>query len=209
MSARTLTRSKRSRKPVKRQLAAQHSQAQQPTNQHLQKQLAQSSLSYSLQNSFLIIGYGNKLHGDDAVGSQVADRVDSWHVPQVRAIAVHQLTPKLATTIANSDYVIFVDACDHRSCTLHVQVEPLSIRPAKSDSEPNSAIAHSHSAQGLLALTNKLYGYAPQAWLIQVPVESFGLGDPLSSTAQHGVDEAVQTIERFLVNYQVPCSPAS
>lgn len=171
----------------------------------------QPSLQYSSSDSFLIIGYGNELCGDEAVGAQVARQIARWQLPQVRAIVVPQLLPELTTEMMNADYVIFVDACGHKSCAFSVQAEPLSssdahtLLVASSTAEPflihHHGVTPRHSAQGLLALTHKLYGYAPQGWIIQVPVEKFDCGAGLSSTAQRGVDEAVRTIERFLVNY--------
>ena len=191
MTAHTLNRHKRPKR--------------QDVVQYLPEQSPQQSSPRALQNSFLVIGYGNELRGDDAVGAQVARRVDSWQLPEVRAITACQLTDDLTTEIANVDYVIFVDACNHKSCARSVQVKPLAsvANRTRYFLSANPLATNDHSAQGLLTLTYTQYGYAPQAWLIQVPVESFELGDALSSTAQHGVDDAVQTIERFFMNYQV------
>lgn len=151
--------------------------------------------------SFLVIGYGNELRGDDAVGAKVAETIASWQLPEVKAMVVHQLLPELAVEIAKTNYVIFVDACGEESCTLRAQLSPIS---AKLKNASSRAFTHSHSAQGLLALTQNVYGHVPQAWLLQVPTQSFDFGEQLSSTAHRGVDDAVQTIERLLTNYQVP-----
>ncbi|MEL6556330.1 MAG: hydrogenase maturation protease [Cyanobacteria bacterium J06621_11] len=151
--------------------------------------------------SFLVIGYGNELRGDDAVGVQVAKTIANWHLPEVKAIVTHQLLPELAVEIAKADYVIFVDACGEESCARNVQLTPISVQK---ESSPTVALTHTHSAQGLLALTQKVYDSVPQAWLLQVPTESFDFGEQLSSMAHRGIDKAVQTIERFHINYQVP-----
>ena len=168
--------------------------------------IRQSTARYPTCCSFLVIGYGNALRGDDAVGARVARTVADRNLPKVNAIAVHQLMPELAIEISKVDYVVFVDACAEERCARTIQLDPISanvIRPQSSTHRANS-LTHSHSAEGLLALTQKVYGHTPQAWLLQVPTESFEYGEQLSSTAQRGRDEALQTIERFLVNYQVP-----
>ncbi len=167
------------------------------SRQTIDTDTAQRSVRYT----FLVIGYGNELRGDDAVGAQVAKAVANWHLSEVKAIVTHQLLPELAVEIAKANYVIFVDACGEESCARNVQLTPMVMQRGKS---PSVTLAHTHSAEGLLALTQKVYGFVPQAWLLQVPTESFGFGKQLSSIAHRGIDEAVQTIERFYLNYQVP-----
>lgn len=167
----------------------------------MQKELSRQTVNtaeYPAHYSFLVIGYGNELRGDDAVGIQVAETVANWHLPEVKAIVTHQLLPELAVEIAKADYVIFVDACAEESCARNVQLTPIS---AQRENSPAAALTHTHSAQGLLALTQKVYDAAPLAWLLQVPTESFDFGEQLSSTARSGIDQAVQTIERFYINY--------
>jgi hydrogenase maturation protease len=58
----------------------------------------------------VVIGYGNTLRSDDGAGQQVATLVEDWQLPQVRSLAVHQLTPELAAELATAQMVIFVDA---------------------------------------------------------------------------------------------------
>src|SRR5579884_2097858 len=52
----------------------------------------------------LVIGYGNPLREDDAVGLRAAELVDSG------AYRCHQLTPELASVVADASMVIFLDA---------------------------------------------------------------------------------------------------
>ncbi|MEO0648984.1 MAG: hypothetical protein AAFZ17_23000, partial [Cyanobacteria bacterium J06650_10] len=72
------------------------------------------------------------------------------------------------------------------------------------ESSHTVALTHTHSAHGLLAMTQKVYDSVPQSCLLQVTTESFDFGVQLSSMAHRGIDKAVQTIERFHINYQVP-----
>ncbi|MEM9906521.1 MAG: hydrogenase maturation protease [Cyanobacteria bacterium P01_D01_bin.44] len=153
------------------------------------------------QYSFLIIGYGNELRSDDAVGPWVARVVADWHLPLVSALAVHQLTPELADAISHVDYVIFIDACGE-SCSQSIQLDPLAV-----DSPVPRTMSlggHSYAPMALLSLTQGLYGHHPQAWLLQIPIEGFELGETLSATAQEGCDRALRIIEQFLRTYQWP-----
>ncbi|MEO1401770.1 MAG: hydrogenase maturation protease [Cyanobacteria bacterium J06635_1] len=153
------------------------------------------------QYSFLIIGYGNELRSDDAVGPWVARAVADWQLPAVKSLAVHQLTPELADVISEADYVIFVDACGE-SCSQTVQLDPLGVDC--SVPRATSLGVHSYAPMALLSLTQGLYGHHPQAWLLQIPTECFGLGETLSATAREGCDRALRIIEQFLRTYQWP-----
>lgn len=173
----------------------------------------------SAQYSFLIIGYGNELRGDDGIGAKVAQAVADWHLPSVKALVTHKLVPELATEIVQADYVIFVDACGEESCARNVQLAPITLGThgtqltgrfshRHSSSSPLHGAAHSQidNVRGLLQLTEHIYDHAPQAWLLQVPSERFTFGEQLSSIAKHGCDQALRVIERFFTNYQVPYS---
>jgi hydrogenase maturation protease len=159
----------------------------------------------SPHHRFLVIGYGNELQGDDAIGPWVAKAVSEWHLPSVQCLTVQKLLPELVDYLVNVDYVIFVDARPGH-CGLSVQINPIVISkeefPLLSDSDP---IAHvHHSPSSLLLLTEQIYGYHPQAWSLDVPAECFGLGDDLSEAAFHGCDRALQVIEHLFQTYQIP-----
>ncbi|MGB7084995.1 MAG: hydrogenase maturation protease [Phormidesmis sp.] len=162
-----------------------------------------SSFQSVASSRFLIIGYGNELRGDDAVGPRVADIVANWHLPSVKSISVHQLTPELVNDISATDYVIFVDACSGTSCARTVQLDPIVVGDHSSRTLAAND-THSCNPLALLHLTEQLCSHTPQAWFLQVPIESFGFGKDLSSTTKRGCDQAVRTIEQFLKTYQHP-----
>lgn len=155
----------------------------------------------SAHPTFLIVGYGNELQGDRGIGPRVARTVASWDLPFVKAIVAHELVPELATHLAEADDVIFVDACEQLGRVHTVQLSPISLGIDNPHLPASST--HSHSARGLLALTQEIYNYAPQAWMLQTPAESFVCGQPLSSTAVQSCDRAIVIIERFLSNYSM------
>ncbi|HSM80359.1 MAG TPA: hydrogenase maturation protease [Nodosilinea sp.] len=146
---------------------------------------------------FFIVGYGNPLRGDDGVGLQVARTVSSWQVPSVKALSVQQLLPELAVEIAAADYVIFVDA-GGKSGASTLCLEPIVTTQA------TPTLNHVCDPAALVALTQRLYGHHPQAWLLQIPTERFELGGVFSETAKQGVDSALRTIEQFLTTYRQP-----
>lgn len=161
-----------------------------------------STIQAIAQSHFLILGYGNELQGDDAVGLRVANVVAKWRLPSVKAIAINQITPEIVNELVATDYVIFVDACNHNSCARTVQIDPIVVGCEPSRTLPQKT--HGFNPQVLLNLTQQLYGQSPQAWLLQVPIETLDFSEQLSSTAKRGCDRAVRTIEQFLKTYQQP-----
>ncbi|BAZ82578.1 MAG: hydrogenase maturation protease [Sphaerospermopsis kisseleviana] len=138
-----------------------------------------------------VIGYGNDLRGDDAIGQRIANTIQSWHLSNVKSYGVHQLTPELAANLAQTNIVIFVDAGVNCQ-TEDVQVE--SLLPAMGK-EINGHILNPES---LLYLSQYLYNYCPEAWLITVPGENFELCDRISPTAQKGITTALSKIMQIL-----------
>lgn len=143
----------------------------------------------------VVIGYGNELRGDDAAGPLVAEAVAGWDLPGVTAVALRQLVPELAETIARARRVVFVDACAGG------QAGRARIRPVEPGG-PLAALGHTGDPAALLALAAALYGACPPAWLITVPAASFALGAGLSAPAARGVDEALRQIRRIVAH---PC----
>lgn len=153
--------------------------------------------------SFLIVGYGNELRGDDGVGPQVATTVSDWQLPSVKSLSVQQLLPEIAADMARADYVIFVDAGGKRGAPT-LQLEPLVTNQAALARCTTPALNHTCDPSALVALTHALYGDHPQAWLLQIPTEHCDLGRALSKTAQQGMDGALRTIEQFFNTYLRP-----
>ena len=60
----------------------------------------------------LIIGYGNPMRGDDAIGCHAARELEQhfWNDPTVEVMATQQLTPEMVDDILQRDFVLFLDA---------------------------------------------------------------------------------------------------
>jgi hydrogenase maturation protease len=141
----------------------------------------------------LVIGYGNTLLGDDAVGPRAADAVHGWGLPGVTALAVTQLTPELAEPLSAARVAVFVDArLAAEGGTPSVEVGPLE--PAAGA----PATGHVGDPRRLLALALGVYGTCPTAWLVTVPVAEVGLGEGLSPLAERGLGDALREIAALL-----------
>jgi hydrogenase maturation protease len=162
--------------------------------------MEQTNSKLKTQNSklVLVIGYGNDLRGDDAIGVYVAEQVAARGLAGVRAIGIPQLTPELAEELARADMAIFVDARPlvwKQESALGAQaVEWQALAPRAG----NSAHGHSSDPRALLALAQALYGHAPPAWLLAVPAVNFELGAPLSPVGRQGLEAATRSLIELL-----------
>lgn len=145
------------------------------------------------RQSVLVIGYGNELRGDDAIGPIIVNAIDEWKLPTVQTKIVHQLTPELAEELACSEWVIFVDACQFNG-PHNVQVSPLEAIGCETPGSSVPALGHTCDPQSLLALAKSTYGHRPHAWSVAVPAQDFSLGEHLSATAEEGIAEALEII---------------
>jgi len=135
----------------------------------------------------LVIGFGNTLRTDDGVGPRVAAAVSSWGVPGVESIAVHQLTPELADSLASAELALFVDArLAGRNASLEIQ----PLQPSVS----RETLGHTSDPRSLLTLTLTIYGRYPRSWLVTVPAANFSLGEVLSTTGDCGAEHALEQI---------------
>jgi hydrogenase maturation protease len=138
----------------------------------------------------LVIGYGNELRGDDAVGPIVARAVGERNWPGVEAIAVQQLTPELAERLHQAEQVVFVDARVGEEEGLEWQILE----------GPGSAprLGHTSDPGWLLGLTELVYGRRPTAWLLTIGARQLEMGKPLSPQAREGARAAVKQIEQMI-----------
>ncbi len=136
----------------------------------------------------LVIGYGNTLRRDDGVGPKVAEAVAELALPGVRTLACPLLAPELAEAVSQARAVIFVDA----AVDAPREVQKRALAPAGS----SQVMAHAASPATLLALARDVFGHAPEAWLITIPVEDLGIGDEFSPLAQRGFEIAVQEVRK-------------
>ncbi len=136
----------------------------------------------------LVIGYGNTLRRDDGVGPKVAEAVAALALPGVRTLACPLLTPELADAVSQAGVVIFVDA----AVDAPREVQRRKLAPAES----SQVMAHAASPGTLLALARDVYGRAPEAWWLTIPIEDLGIGEELSPLAQRGFEIALREIRQ-------------
>jgi hydrogenase maturation protease len=142
----------------------------------------------------LVIGYGNPLRGDDAVGWVVAQRLAERVDPDtVICMAVHQLAPELAEPISRVDLLILIDAA------ANIPPGYLSSRSVDATPEPQQvSMTHHFTAQRLLVLAQRVYGHAPHGLLFTIGAEDFGHKEELSRSVEQTCDRLVKHLVRIV-----------
>lgn len=139
----------------------------------------------------LLIGYGNTLRGDDALGPMAVERLRAL-MPQAEFISCHQLGPELAERLAAFDCAIFIDAaCDGEPGT----VQAMRLSPTGGET---SSITHHVHPGALLELAHTLYGSAPRALLVTGVGASFENHEGLSEKGREALDEICRLAPELL-----------
>ena len=137
-------------------------------------------------NKTLIIGYGNTLRRDDAVGVYAAERIRNEY-PGIECITAQQLSPEMAITLAHFKRVIFIDASD--------AVRELDVRTLHPGKMHKTREANTLTPQMLLDASQELYGQVPrQTFQIEIPASDFTSGESLSPKARILVDQCVEIV---------------
>jgi hydrogenase maturation protease len=143
----------------------------------------------------LLVGYGNRLRGDDGIGWHVAEAVREAALPgAVRIITLHQLAPELAEPVAAAPAVVFVDAaCDTEPGSVAVA----AIRPA---SRPVPGFTqHQYGPAEVLRLASLVFGCAPPAaWLVTIGAADLDCGERLSPPVAAALPRAVASALQLL-----------
>lgn len=145
----------------------------------------------------LIVGYGNALRGDDAVGWYVAELVaGDPRFTDVEVLSVRQLTPDLVDEFAHASRVVLVDAeaDGDRPGTVHITELP---NDAALHTCADGAFTHHIDPRTLVALTDELYGDAPPTVLVTVSLASTGFGTPLSHEVVAAIPDVLETVARL------------
>lgn len=166
------------------------------------KMAAHMTLSGNLTPRVVVIGYGSTLHSDDAAGQRVAEIVQTWNAPDVRAISSVQLLPEHAEALASADVAVFVDA---GPVTAHAELRECALAP-----DAGAALTpHFGDPRALLALSHALYGRWPAATMLVVPGLNFDLGDVLSPAAQRGIADALRRIGDIVDGVRASRTPSA
>lgn len=134
----------------------------------------------------LVIGLGHPLRRDDGVGLWIAQNLEERE--GVKVLGAQVLSPELLPQVASADLVVFVDA---RKGAGPVRWEPL--RPG-----PCPPLTHVLTPHGLLPWVERLFGKAPEAWLVTIPARDFSLGEGFSLRTRRAAEALLRRLRVYL-----------
>ena len=140
----------------------------------------------------VIVGYGNPMCGDDALGWIVLDKLQHYpamHSHNVKLLTVHQLTPELTIELKDADWVYFVDVSEDTNLQGFVQYP---VVPASED-DGMLLFGHRLTPQQVLALTQYTFAQCPpEAYVVTCCGKNFMPGDTLSADVTILLPELVE-----------------
>ncbi len=136
----------------------------------------------------LIVAWGNRSRGDDAVGPLFLDALrralDPEALARVDLLEEHQLHPELALDLVGRERVLLADADPEAPAPYALH----AVQPGRDA----SLSSHSLSPAALLAVYRELHGQKPPpVTLLGLHAQSFGLGRPVSAAAEAALPAAV------------------
>ena len=135
----------------------------------------------------LVVGYGNELRGDDAVGPRVVELLAAGgHLPGARIESRHQLTPELAEDIAAARLVVLVDAVRDGA--------PGNVCVSEIVARGQPLGSHAIDPAVLVDLASRVYGRTPPVVLVSVSAEQFEPGAALSPAVASTLPLVVGTV---------------
>jgi len=146
----------------------------------------------------LILGYGNTLRGDDALGIHAAHALHDFYCNDggIRVLATSQLTLDLAEDISQAQRIIFIDA-EAAGSPGHIHRE--EVLPA----DEKVRFTHHWTPRTLLMLSKQLYGRAPAAVSLTMAVGSSEVGVGLSQPVQRNLPELLERAREIVSNWRL------
>lgn len=137
----------------------------------------------------LVLAVGNPSRGDDALGPELAARLEAAAIPGVEVISEFQLQVENALDLEGRERVVFVDAGAGTP-------GPFELRRAIA-AEDFLHTSHAISPEAVLATYRRVTGKEPpEAWMLCVRGEAFELGEGLSEAAAANLEAAWQALRR-------------
>ncbi|HVT80686.1 MAG TPA: hydrogenase maturation protease [Phycisphaerae bacterium] len=153
-----------------------------------------SATTETARTDVLLVGYGNPMRSDDAVGPLVASRVAALFPDAsfCRLITDQQLLPEHTDEVAAVRRVLFIDA------SVNLPAGEVQISPITGEACPEHHLTHHVAPQTLLWMSQQFFGRAPRAWLIEIGVADLSVGSRLSPAVAKAAAKLVRQLAYYL-----------
>lgn len=144
----------------------------------------------------LIFAYGNPSRGDDALAPLLLESLQKLPAllsEKIELLTDFQLQIEHALDLQHRTLVLFIDA----SLANQQPVELVRLQPRRDNSHSTHAISPQAVMQVYLAIEQQPL---PPCFLLSVRGRSFQLGDEISDTAKHSLQQASKLLNKLLQN---------
>ena len=117
----------------------------------------------------------------------MAEWVERLAMDGVEVRRIHQLVPEWAEEVARAARTVIVDAGMGKRA---------SFRRVRA--RAGAALTHHLSAETLVGLVERLYGFSPEVYLLTVPGKSFDLSEAMSDESTRSAERAARRLIEFL-----------
>jgi len=150
------------------------------------------------KEKILVYGYGNPGRQDDGLGAALIQKVDEWltSFPSQKIITDtnYQLNIEDAASVAEASKVIFIDASIE-------EIENFSFTEVKASDARVEFSMHAVSPAFVIDLCTKMYGKAPEAYLLHIKGYEWDFREELTPGAQTNLSLAFEFLCDFLKPY--------
>ena len=102
----------------------------------------------------IIIGYGNRLRGEDGFGCDVLEELKKYELTNTKLLYAFQLTPEICLELLDASEIIFIDACYLEDTQFHYNL-------GCSLENQNRNLSHHISPQMIIELLKSIYHKNP------------------------------------------------
>ncbi|KAF0129642.1 MAG: hydrogenase maturation protease [Bacteroidetes bacterium] len=147
------------------------------------------------KEKILVYGYGNPGRQDDGLGAALIQKIDEWltSFPSQKIITDtnYQLNIEDAASVSEASKVIFVDASIE-------EIENFSFTEVKASDARVEFSMHAVSPAFVIDLCTKMYGKAPNAYLLHIKGYEWDFREELTPGAQTNLSLAFEFLCDFL-----------
>ena len=133
----------------------------------------------------IVVGFGNRLRGEDAFGVDVILKLKNLNLPKLRLISTFQLTPELTLELQEAKKIIFIDAA-------YSNLDCYALACLIKESNQN-LLSHHISIKTLIAMLDKLYNKKPEFEIFSMLTDSFD-----EIRCQKRYDNSLKSVANFI-----------
>lgn len=138
----------------------------------------------------LLIGIGNSLRGDDAVGHWLADKIATDAHPFVTVQTMHQLHIEVLEQLQQYTHVMIVDAA--------IQDENASLTAIDAQDTPAHTESHQADVVTLMQLHRNLYQQPIDWYTLRIAAQQFEMGTAISHACMEHAQTAYALWQQWL-----------